>query len=130
VTLDRLAVVRAAAVGVLLAVPAAFANVVLADQEDRSAVLSLVTLVVLVLGFLAAGFAAGRFAAADAARHGTAAALVVLVLVQVIAVLGRLDRGDGVSIAAIVFTGFLAAVAGATGGTLASRRRTPGPTHP
>ena len=54
--------------------------------------------------------------------HGTAAALIVFVLVQVIAVLGRLDRGDGISIVSIVFTGFLAAAAGAGGGTLGARR--------
>lgn len=107
-----------------LAVPAALANVVLSaqDADDRSALLSFLTLLVLLLGFVLAGFAAGRLATFERARHGTAAALIVFVLVQVIAVLGRLDRGDGISIFSIVFTGFLAAAAGAAGGTLGARR--------
>lgn len=120
--LDRLTVARSAAAGVLLAVPAALANVVLSSQDDRSALLSFLTLVVLVLGFLLAGFAAGLVARHDIARHGAAAALVVFVLVEIIAVLGRLDRGDGISLFSILFTGFLAAAAGAGGANLGSRR--------
>ncbi|QXC62341.1 TIGR04086 family membrane protein [Aquihabitans sp. G128] len=121
---DLLTAARGAAAGTFLAVPAALANVVLSaqDADDRSAVLSIVTLLVLLLGFVLAGFAAGRLATFERARHGTAAALIVFVLIEVIAVLGRLDRGDGVSLGSILFTGLLAAAAGAAGGTLGARR--------
>lgn len=121
--LDRLVVLRGAAAGLLLAVPAAVANGILAAQDDRSASLSILTLVVLVAGFAVAGFSAGHERPDDAVRHGVAAALVAVVPVQILAVLNRLDRGTGVSIASIVVTAFLAAGAGVTGATLAVRRQ-------
>jgi len=123
VNLDRLVVLRGAAAGSILAVPAALANGILAAQDDRSAALSILTLVVLVAGFAVAGFSAGHERPDDALRHGVAAALVAFVLVQALAVLNRLDRGTGVSLASIVVTAFLAAGAGATGANLAVRRQ-------
>ncbi|MCU1499570.1 MAG: hypothetical protein JWM47_3523 [Acidimicrobiales bacterium] len=125
-TVDPLTAARGAAAGVLIAVPSALANMVLASQEEKSVLWSLVTLLGLALGFLLAGFAAGRMASSERARHGTVAALIVFVLVEVIAIGGRLDRGDGISIFSILFTGFLAAAAGASGGTFGARH----PVHP
>lgn len=122
--LDRLVVARGAAAGLLLAVPATVANGILADQDDRSAALSLVTLLVTVAGFLLAGFSAGHERPDDSRRHGLAAALIALVPVEVVAVLGRLDRGVGLSLPAIVLTAFVAAGAGATGANLGATRKT------
>lgn len=122
--LDRLVVARGAAVGLLLAVPATVANGILAGQKDRSAALSLLTLVVVVAGFFVAGFSAGRERPHDGRRHGTAAAVVALVPVEVVAVLGRLDRGAGLSLFSIVITAFVAVGAGSTGGTLGAARQT------
>lgn len=121
-SLDRLVVARGAAAGLLLAVPATIANGILADQDDRSAAWSLVTLVVLVAGFFVAGFSAGHERPDDARRHGLVAALVAFVPVQALAVVNRLDRGAGLSAFSVVLTAFLAAGAGSTGGNLGGRR--------
>lgn len=122
--LDRLVVARGAAAGLLLAAPATLANGVLAAQEDRSAALSLLTLVLVVLGFAVAGFSAGHERPATARPHGLAAALVALIPVEILAVLGRLDRGAGISVLSIVLTGFFAAGAGSTGALLGAKRVT------
>ncbi len=119
---DFLTAARAAAAGMLLAVPAALANTILAAQEERSALWSLLTLVVLALGFGLAGFVAGRTATRERARHAAVASFIVFDIVQVIAILGRLDRGADISIPSIVFTAFLAAAMGVGGGALGARR--------
>ncbi len=121
--IDRLVVARGAASGLLVAVPAAFANSVLAAQDEPSPLLGLVTLVVLVAGFLLAGFVAGLEAPADGVRHGMLAAAIALVPVELIAILGRLDRDAGVSPLSILIVGFLAIAAGRYGATLGQRRR-------
>ena len=122
--LDRLVVARGAAAGLLLAAPATFANGVLAAQEDRSAALSLLTLVLVVVGFGVAGFSAGHERPTTARAHGLAAALVALIPVEILAVLGRLDRGAGISLVSIVLTGFFAAGGGSTGALLGAKRAT------
>lgn len=123
-----LVVARGAAVGLLLAVPAAYANKLFGAQEPKSGLAVNLSALVVVLGFGLAGAFAGNEARHREARHGFAAALVAFVPVEVIAILGRLDRGDGVSLPSIVILGFLAALAGNTGGAFAARRhhRTPG----
>ncbi len=121
-SLDRLVVARGAAAGLLLAVPATIANGILADQEDRSAGWSLVTLVVLVAGFAVAGVSAGHERPDDGRRHGVAAALVAFVPVQALAIVNRLDRDAGFSAFSFLLTALLAAGAGAVGGALGARR--------
>ena len=122
--LDRLVVVRGAAAGALLAVTAALANVVLAGQDPKPQALLNLTLLFLLLGFMVSGISAGLEATHEATRHGTAAALLVFMPVEFIGILGRLDRGEPVSLFAIVFVGLLAAMAGTLGALLGARRRT------
>jgi hypothetical protein len=122
--LDRLSLGRAVAYGQLLAMPAALANVALADQEPPPRGALNLTLLVLLAGFVVSGIAAGRNARRDAARSGALAALITFVPVQLIGILGRLDRGDGLSIASIVVVGLLAACAGTIGAQVGARRRT------
>lgn len=124
VTMDRLVVARGAAAGLLLAAPATLANGILAGQDDRSAALSLLTLVLVVVGFGVAGFSAGHERPDLARPHGLAAAMLTLIPVEILAVLGRLDRGAGISLVLIVVTGFFAAGAGSAGSLIGAKRAT------
>lgn len=119
---DRLLVARGAASGLLISVPAAFLNVLLGAQDPKPAGLLALTYLVVVAGFVLAGFVVGRETTQSSARLGTLAALAAFAPVEVIAVLGRLDRGDHVSLPGIVILGFLAAAAGHTGASLGARR--------
>ncbi len=69
-TLDRLVVVRGAAGGLILAMPAALANVVFADQEPKSQILVNLSFVAVLVdrpeGFTVAEF---RDAAASSRKH-------------------------------------------------------------
>lgn len=121
--LDRIVVLRAAAAGSLLAVPAALANVVLASQDPKPQGTLALTYFLALAGFVLAGFVAGREAPAEAARHGAFAALGTFVPVEAIALLGRLDRGEGLSIPGVVVVAFLAALGGLAGARLGVRRR-------
>lgn len=121
--LDRLSLARAVAYGQLLAIPAALANVALADQDPKPKGALNLTFLVLLLAFAIAGIAAGRNAHRNAARQGAIAAAIAFVPAQLIGIVGRLDRGDGLSIASIIVVGLLAACAGAIGGQLGARRR-------
>jgi putative membrane protein (TIGR04086 family) len=118
-----LVVARGAATALLLAVPATLGNVVLAAQDDPSGGLSGLTFVVLMAGFFCGGWLAAGEAPHEGVRHGTVAALAAYVPVQVMAVLGRLDRDAGVAPVSIVVYGFLAAVAGTLGGRLGTAQR-------
>jgi hypothetical protein len=121
--LDRMVVVRGAAGGLILSMPAAMANVVFADQDERSQGLLALTAAVVVLGFVLAGLVAGLDAAHDVDRHGQAAASVTFVLVEAVLILGRLDRGAGISVPAIVIIALLALVGGTLGARLGAARR-------
>lgn len=123
-TVDRLVVARGAAAGLLLAVPAAMGSVVLSDQKDRSQGLLALAYLVVVVGFAVAGYAAALLAADESRQHALVAAVTAYVPVQVIGVLGRLDRGDPISIPAVVFLLVFAILAGNTGGVLGARRST------
>lgn len=121
--LRPLVVARGAATALLLAVPAALGNVILAAQEEPSAGLGGLTFVVLMAGFFGGGWLAASEAPHDGVRHGAVAALIAYVPVQVIAVLGRLDRDAGIAPASIVVYGFLAAIAGTLGGLVGTGQR-------
>ena len=123
-TLDRLVVARGAAAGLLLAVPATIANGILADQADPSFPLSVLTLLGVAAGFALAGFSAGHERPDDARRHGLAAVLWALLIVELLAILGRLDRGDPVSIVAIALTALIAIGAGTIGSNAGANRKT------
>jgi putative membrane protein (TIGR04086 family) len=121
--LDQLVVARGAASALVVAAPAALANVLLASQDPKPKGALNLTLLVMLVGFVVGGFVAGLEARRDAARHGAAAGFAAFVLVQVVGVLGRLDRGDPINLAQIVIVGLLAACAGTVGAQLGARRR-------
>lgn len=122
-SVDRLVVGQGAAYGLLLGVPAAMANVVLASQDPKPKGPLNATFLAILVAFAISGYMAGKLAAERPAVHGALAGLAVFVLVQVIGVLGRLDRGAGISVASIVVLGLLSAgVASATSGAGAKRR--------
>lgn len=120
---DRLVVARGAAFGCLVAVPAALANVVLADQAPKPKGALNLTLLLLVLGFTVAGIAAGREATGRGTVHGALAGATAALPVEVIGILGRLDRGDGLAPATVVIVAVLAVGAGAYGGRVGAARR-------
>lgn len=117
-----LVVARGAAHGLLIGVPAALINVFLADQEPQPKAALNATLVGLLVGFWLAGFIAGREAPTNPARHGALAGLVVFTLVEVIGVLGRLDRGRAISVAAMAVLGLAATALAVNGAGVGARR--------
>ncbi len=119
---DRIVVLRAAATGLLLAMPAAFANSVLSDQTPKPKGAINIAFLIVLLGFFLAGVMAGREAPSHVAKHGAVAAVVAFVPVEAVALLGRADRGDPISIPVIVITGLLAACAGTIGARLGAKR--------
>ena len=121
--IEPLVIARGAALALLLAVPAALANVMLGADAEPSGPLLNLTLLIMLVGFVAGGFGAGYEATQEAARHGALAALAAVVLVQIIGTLGRLDRGDEISLGSIFFLGFLAACAGTLGALGGARRK-------
>ncbi len=121
--ISGLVVARGAAAGLLIALPAAFTNSVFADQKPKPRGAINVSFLLVFVGFALAGWLAGREAPARTANHGALAALAAFVPVEVIAVLGRLDRGAGISIVAIVFVGLLAACLGTMGAAIGGRNR-------
>jgi len=123
VRLDPLTVARGAAFGLVLAVPAALVSLVLSAQDHRSQGLLALTYLLVVVAFGIAGFAAATLAAHRERHHGLAAAVAAWVPVEVIAVLGRLDRGDPVSLLALIYLFAFALVAGNVGAGIAVRRR-------
>lgn len=124
-SVDRLVVGQGAAYGLLLGVPAALANVVLASQDPKPKGALNGTLLALLVAFGISGFMAGRIAEREPVLHAALAGLVVFALVQVIGVLGRLDRGAGVPVGQIVLLGLVAAGAAASTAGLGARRRRP-----
>jgi putative membrane protein (TIGR04086 family) len=122
-TLDRMVVVRGAAGGLILSVPAAMANVVLADQDPKSQILVNLSFVLVLVGFALAGFVAGLDAPDRLVAHGIAAAAVAFVIIEVISILGRLDRGDDLSVPAIVIVAGFAVLGGRSGARAAAARR-------
>ncbi len=126
-TIDRLAVGQGAAYGLLLAVPAALANVVLAGQDPKPKGALNATLLALLIAFGISGFMAGKLTPSRPAVHGALAGLTVFGLVQVIGVLGRLDRGAGVSVVQAIVLALVAAAVAATTAGAGARRRNPAP---
>lgn len=121
-SIDRIVVGRGAAFGLLLGAPAAVANGLLAGQDPKPTSALNATLVALLVAFWISGFVGGREAVGRRTLHGVFAGGVTFALVEVIGVLGRLDRGTGVSPASMVVLG-LSAIALATAGAGAGARR-------
>jgi hypothetical protein len=120
---DRAVVIRGAAGGLLIAMSAALANVVLADQHPKPHAALNLTFLGLLLGFALSGFVAGYEATHDIARHGAFAALVAFIPVEVVGILGRLDRSERIAPLGIVIVAFVAAVAGMAGSSFGAAVR-------
>lgn len=109
-----------AALGIVA--PAALANAWLAGRSSPEQALVLLTILALLFGFALGGFAAAREAGPGTPLiHAAAAAGGCWAVLQVVGTAVRLASDDGLSVAAIVFTGLLAASAGVFGGLLANR---------
>jgi putative membrane protein (TIGR04086 family) len=120
--ISGLVVARGAATGLIIAMPAAFVNGLLADQTPKPKGSIAFTFMLVIVGFFVAGWLAGREAHTARAKHGALAALVAFLPVELVSVLGRLDRGTPVSVGQIIIVGLLAACAGTVGAQLAARQ--------
>lgn len=127
--LSPVVVARGAAFGLVIAVPAALVSIVLSDHAERPQAFLAITYMLVVTGFAVAGFAGATLAADRRRAHGIGSALGVWLPAQTIGVLGRLDRGDPLSIAALAFLFGFALLAGNAGSLIAigrqARRTTP-----
>ncbi|HWJ62551.1 MAG TPA: hypothetical protein VNS19_11330 [Acidimicrobiales bacterium] len=116
-------VARSAATGLLLAMPAAFLHVVLANQTPRPQAGINLSFLAVFIGFGLAGWMAGREAPGQLAKHGALAAGAAFVAVEIVVILGRPDRGAAAVVFGIVFIGLLAACIGTIGATIGGRKR-------
>ena len=114
---------RSAAYGLLLALPAALLNGWLAEQDPPSRGAQFATVVAVLVGYAIAGFAAGTNAPARPDRFGALAGIVAFVPVELVVIMSRLDRGDGVNVGGIIVFGFLAAILGLIGSRPGAARR-------
>ena len=121
--LSGLVIARGAATGLLLAMPAAFLHVVLANQTPRPQAGINLSFLAVFVGFAVAGWLAGREAPGQIAKHGALAALAAFVPVEVVVILGRPDRGAAAVVFGIVFIGLLAACVGTIGAAIGGRKR-------
>lgn len=122
--LERPAVLTGALWCLALAVPAAVVQGVLADDDtgtDQSAWV-FVALLAIVVAYLLGGAMAGRRALDAPFVNGAAAAFSAFAVVQVVGIIVRVVRGDGVSPVALVFNALLAASIGTVGAWFGARR--------
>lgn len=111
------AAIRAgAAVCLVVTVPAAVAQAVLADGEggEQSRWVYL-TLSAIVVAYLVGGAVAGRIATAAPMINGAAATVAAFAVVQFAAAVVRIAGGDGINPLALVFNVLLAASIGTVG---------------
>lgn len=121
--ISGLVIARAAASTLIIVMPAALANVVLADQTPKPKGALNFTFLVLLVAFFVGGLVAGSEAPEQIPKHGALGAFAAFVPVQLVGILGRLDRGDPVSAFSIVILGLLAACIGTAGAQLSLKRR-------
>ena len=121
----RIVVARGAASGLLLGAPAALINAFVSKQDSPSQGLLIGTYLVVLVSFVLAGFVAGLEAPDDAnsSRLGITAALVTFAAVELIVVLGRLDRSAGIKPLGIALVGLFAVLGGNTGARLGAQRQ-------
>ncbi|MGH9245895.1 MAG: hypothetical protein ACRD29_16565 [Acidimicrobiales bacterium] len=125
--LDWRAIGLGMVVAIGIALPLALISQVVADFDDSSGGVS--ALVYLFFLLVLAGLAIGGFVAGSKRpevplTHGILAALAAYVLVQGVALVFILVRGDDVNLPALVFNAGLAAAMGLVGGWIANWRAT------
>lgn len=119
----KVVVARGAATCLLVAMPAALINVSLSDQHPKPQAGINASFVVVLVAFVLGGLVAGLEAPSAAAKHGALAAVAAFVPIELVAILGRLDRGAPIRIGSIIVVGLLAACAGTVGAQLGAKRR-------
>jgi len=124
--LDGAAVVRGAAVGALLIVPAAVVSQVLADDsstEDGTPPIVFVFFALIIAGFVLAGWVAGTRPTSERTpvQHGAAAAALAFLAVQAVGAVFVVASGESVAPLSIIANLLFAASCGAVGGLLAAR---------
>ncbi|MCQ3808060.1 MAG: hypothetical protein OXB92_03040 [Acidimicrobiaceae bacterium] len=104
------------AVCVVVSVPAAVAQAVLAGSDgDEQSNWVYLTLLAIIVAYLAGGAVAGRMATAAPMINGAAAAVAAFAVVQLVAGVVRIAGGDGINPLALVFNVLLAASIGTVG---------------
>jgi hypothetical protein len=122
VALNRPAVVTGVIAAMPVVLPAVVLNAWLSGRDDPGLGLVVLTYLAILLGFAFGGFATARSSGEGTPlMHGAAGAAGTWAVLQVLGIVIRLARGDGISPASIIFTGLLAASAGVIGGILATR---------
>jgi putative membrane protein (TIGR04086 family) len=119
--LNRIAVVKGAAVAIVICLPLALVSNIVQDDNPDSALLPLFFVGVAV-GFAIGGHVAARAEGDAPYSNGAFAALVGFVVIQAIAVLVRLVDGEPLRIPAIVGAALIAYAAGILGAAIAQRR--------
>jgi putative membrane protein (TIGR04086 family) len=108
-----------AGVAIAIAVPSALAGQLLADAESN--LVFLFFLAVLV-GFVLGGSAAARRAPEAPFTNGALAAVAAYLLIQGLAIISLLVRGEPIRVPQILFNALVAYGSGLLGGLMASRR--------
>ncbi len=119
VSLDQRAVIGGAAVTLVIAVPAGFAERVPPDGSSWKGLLFAIVLV----GFGVGGAVAGRSSAQRYLTAGAAAGLVAVVGYLLIGIVAHLATGDSVRVASLVFTALLGMCCGMLGAEIGARWR-------
>ena len=123
-SLNRPAVFTGAAWCLALAVPAAVAQSILADDDagtDQSNWVYL-ALVAIIAAYLLGGAKAGQRALEAPFLNGAVAAFGAFAVVQLIGIIVRVARGDDITLVALVFNALLAASIGTVGAWFGARR--------
>jgi putative membrane protein (TIGR04086 family) len=121
-SLNRSVVMAGAMMTLLIAVPAAIVTAWLSDDgaTDESN-WTLLALLAIVIAYLLGGALAGRAVPTAPFVNGAAATLLAFVIVQGVAVVLRLSRGDDINLVALLFNGMLAASFGTFGAWFGAR---------
>lgn len=124
--LDRLAILRGAAVAVCICLPSALAAQALVDvpEGDDPPSTVFVFFLLVLFGFALGGWWAARAAPAAPFSHGAIAAIAAFAVIQGIALIVRAIGGDGVNVPALVFNGLVAYGAGLLGAAIRTRQVT------
>ena len=120
--LNRDAVLKGMAAAIIVCLPLAIVSNVVRDHDDRSPLLPLLFLAVIV-GFVFAGFVAARAAGEAPYSNGAVAALAGFVVIEVVAIVVRIVGGKPLHPGRIVGTGLIAYAAGLLGGVVAAYGR-------
>jgi hypothetical protein len=123
--LDAGAVLRGAAVAVVVCLPLALVSQALADADGGDAAVVVLFFAVLA-GLALGGFVAARVAGTAPYSNGGVAAAAAFVAIQGTALVVRAllgDGGDGPTVPGVVFNALLAYGCGLAGGAVASRWR-------